>query len=374
MKVHIALVGGQPIPVYLGIKSSGALDKLILVCSEQTRDEAERLAVCCRNIQHKIVECDPVDLYEIEECASNLYEEVASEDISLNLTSGTKSWSLIFYRVFMASSKARFILVDQNNRVQDLNTHEIRQESIAKELRFLLYGTELTKYTPFTDYTEDDFKVMHKVEKLRWKFPRIFKKLTVGFRPESEKGKSECLPDGSFVEWDMEEELVHLCMLYRKTNELQDYYLQCPHVLDIVFNSGWFELKTALELSKNENVKEICMNCEFPAQDKKPKNEIDIILDMGTKLFFVECKTQVHEITDIDKFHSAIKNFSGTSSKGIFVVNDSPSVKKGNYSRAVEKCKDNNILTFNFSEYRYNPELLSLNTLINDDLNKTNKR
>lgn len=374
MRIHIALVGGQPIPVYLGIKSSGALDRLILVCSEQTRDEAERLAVCCRNIQHEIVECDPVDLKEVEKCALSIYQQISSENITLNLTSGTKSWSLVFYRIFMVASKVQFILVDQNNRVQDLNTHEIKQENIAKELRFLLYGTELTKYTPFTDYTDEDFKVMHKVETLRWRFPNIFKKLTVGKRPEIEKGKSECLPDGSYVEWDMKETSVHLCMLYRKTKELQDYYFQSPHVFDIVFNSGWFELKTALELSKNENVKEICMNCKFPARDKIPKNEIDIILDMGTKLFFVECKTQVHEITDIDKFHSAIKNFSGTSSKGIFVVNDFPSIKKGNYTRAVEKCKDNNILTFNFSEYRCNPELPSINMLINEDLNKTNKR
>ena len=374
MRIHIALVGGQPIPVYLGIKSSGALDKLILVCSEQTRDEADRLAVCCRNIQHEIVVCDPVDLQEIEECAKKIFEDISSEDITLNLTSGTKSWSLIFYRIFMASPNAHFILVDQNNRVQDLSTHEVKQESIAKELRFLLYGTELTKYTAFKEYTDDDFKVMRNVENVRRKNFGAFKKLTVGIRPESQKGQSEQLSDGSYIEWNLEDELVHLCMFNRNMGELQDFYFQSPHVMDIVFNSGWFELKTALELSKNEHVKEICMNCEFPARDKKPKNEIDIILDMGNKLFFVECKTQVHEITDIDKFHSAIKNFSGTSSKGIFVVNDPPSIKKGNYTRAVEKCKDNNILTFNFSEYRNNPDLLSLNMLINEDLNKTNKR
>ena len=151
--------------------------------------------------------------------------------------------------------------------------------------------------------------------------------------------------------------------------------LVSPHCLDIVFNNAWFELLTAYELSKNEMVKEIWMNCFFKSTQKRTKNEIDIILDMGTKLFFVECKTKVFNTTDIDKFHSAIKNFSGTSSKGIFVTLDE---HKGNYDKvyqqAMEKCKDNNILTFNFSEYSDETRTLELNRIINEDLTTSNIR
>ena len=42
-KVHITLVGGQPVPVYLGIKDNGQANLVILVCSPQSITEAERI-------------------------------------------------------------------------------------------------------------------------------------------------------------------------------------------------------------------------------------------------------------------------------------------------------------------------------------------
>ena len=379
MKTHIALVGSQPIPVFLGIKSSGEnVNRVILVHSSQTREEASRLAVCCSKMPScEQILLDPVNLDAIETCARQLYDQVKDDEVVLDLTSGTKAWSLTFYRVFMTLEKARFILVNQNNLVVDLITHEETEETIDNELRFLLYGTPLKRFTPFSEYTEEDFKVCKRVEKLRLKNHKAFNELTKELQSEKNQGRRNSI-NGTFIEWDKEVGSVNLCLCNTQGEDLKPTYLLSPHALDIVFNNGWFELKTAMELSKNPMVKNIWMNCEFVAKGNMSKNEIDIILDMGNKLFFVECKTMVFEMTDIDKFHSAIKNFSGTSSKGIFVVNDLPSVKHKKYSTVQEKCKDNDILIFNFSQYKKdkpnNPNLLSLNEIINSNLNKINKR
>ena len=374
MKTHIALVGGQPIPVYLGIKWSGALDKLILVCSEQSKDEAERLAICCQKIPHEIVFCNPVNLSEIEECALQIKQAVGDGDVDLNLTSGTKPWTLVFYKVFSTLPLSRFIMVDQNNRIQDLHTHEESYESIPTELRFLLYGAKLTKYTPFSDYTEEDKKVMQQVQKIRKRFFKAFNALTIGKQVESKVGEIQSEYDPSYVTWDDEDQWVRFSLYNKKSNYCEDFLLRSPHVKDIVFNSGWFELKSAIALSKNKHAREIWLNCEFAAQDNLPKNELDIVIDMGKKLLCVECKTQVKDITAIDKFHSAIKNFSGTSTKGLFLVNDIPSEKNHNYVHAVEKCKDNDILLYNFSIYDKGETKLSLNDMIDGELDKTNKR
>ena len=42
-KLHISLVGGQPVPVYIGIKDNGQANTVILVCSPQSKPEAVRI-------------------------------------------------------------------------------------------------------------------------------------------------------------------------------------------------------------------------------------------------------------------------------------------------------------------------------------------
>ena len=378
MKTHIALVGSQPIPVYLGIKSLGQIDRLILVHSRQTIKEADRIAICTARIasSYEMVECDPTNLEEIETAAQEIFDKVKDDEIVLDLTSGTKAWTLVFYKRFMSLQNAQFILVDQNNQVQNLYTHEIIEESIDKNLRFALYGVKVASYTPYSDYTDQDKEECLKVEKIRHNNFKSFWALTASNNFEEPIGKSYVLKDGSYVEWNKEEHLVNLFLYNFRKRKLENFVFNGPHALDIVFNSGWFELKSAMEFANRvQGVKDIWMNCKFVdlydnALDNLPKNEIDIIVDLGSKLFFVECKTQVTDITDIDKFRSAIRNFSGMSSKGIFVVDylDYEKKKRERYDMAVGKCKDNNILMFCFSERDKDLSLPSLDDIVSDNI------
>ena len=89
MIVHITLVGGQTAPVYAGIVHSGA-DKVYLVCSKQSRLEADRIAELV-GIPCSIVEMHPTDVSVIFSAVSRLYEEFKDDDVlSLNLVGGTK--------------------------------------------------------------------------------------------------------------------------------------------------------------------------------------------------------------------------------------------------------------------------------------------
>jgi len=84
------------------------------------------------------------------------------------------------------------------------------------------------------------------------------------------------------------------------------------------------------------------MNVIFPYDNKNPKNEIDIILLIDNKLLFIECKTQVFDRTDIDKFASAVKKYGGLGSKAIFITQQD----MGDQAR--EKCETNSIAHFSF--------------------------
>ena len=83
-------------------------------------------------------------------------------------------------------------------------------------------------------------------------------------------------------------------------------------------------------------------------------------------MVFVECKTLINNITDIDKFRSVIKNFGGMGCKGLFVQREplSPKVKT--------KCADNQIIAFSLKDNDNDPKKLF--AILDKELATINKR
>lgn len=374
-KVHITLVGGQPIPIYIGIKDDGQVNTVVLVCSMQSRDEANRISSQFPKRTVIIKECSPIDLDEIENLATQVSEEYSGYEKTINLTSGTKLWSLTFFRIFSQQDHVRFIYVDQTNVITNILSKQTHLGKIDTFKRFELYGTPLTSFHCIEDYSDEDMGVLKDIEYLRNKNRREFWKLT-DLQKLNEDQDSDVIEtdNGSSLEYCISERWAKVIL--RTGTKFCEKQLECEHLFDILFNNGWFELKTAKELRQNEQINNIWLNCEFTDTEGSPKNEIDIIAELGNRLLFVECKTMIHDSTDIDKFHSALRNFSGTSSAGIFVTNDKPNESsRSRFEHAMEKCKDNGILTFNFSLWKENPVgILPLKTLINNQIQTQNKR
>lgn len=375
-KIHIALVGGQPIPVYLGIVNHEC-DEVVLVHSNNTLDEAQRIEKNCA-AKCTFVACSPNDLAEIKTIAGRLKEDFLDCDVVLNITSGTKLWSVIFFQVFSDHPQTKSIYVDQLNNMHNVQTNDVQTLSIDIRKRFELYGNPLTRFTPLYEYTLKDRDAIAKIEKVRRINKGAFTDLTNSESKVYEQNEGSVYSsNGSKMTWDWEEGWVEFTMM-NYAGYTQKKRIELDHPKELILYSSWFEIKTALELQKNPDVKGIYLNCEFPSQKDNPKNEIDIIADFGTRLLFVECKTMIKEITDIDKFRSAMRNFSGTSSTPLFVTNDK--VTKGSkydkydkFLSAMEKCKDNDIPTFNFSLWDGRTET-SMNAIINEHLRKINKR
>jgi len=375
-KVHITLVGGQPAPVYLGIKEDGQANTVVLICSQQSREEAERIKAQFPKRNIILRECHPVALQEIEALADGLYEEFADYEKVVNLTSGTKLWSLTFFRVFYQSEHSHFIYIDQNNCITDILTKKTHEGRIDTLKRFELYGTPLTTFRLLDEYDEDDVRAAREIELIRKVNRGEFHQLTV--KEDSLDMKdwiSKSTENGSTLEYSVSEKRAKIRILTYSEKCIKKE-ICCRHLPELLFNYGWFELKTALELRKNERIGNVWLNCSFTDSEGNPKNEIDIIAELDNRLLFVECKTMIRDTTDIDKFSSALRNFSGTSSKGIFVTNDIPTPKsRPRYDHAMEKCKDNGILTYNFSLWKNNPcKIPSLNAVISEQLKFQNKR
>lgn len=360
MKVHITLVGGQPAPVYHGIVATNP-DKVVYIYSKNTEHVFKKLKSLVSIPVDEIPALDTTDPIKISECAQMLADRYSEDDITLNISSGLKTWSHLFGIVFDKLPNAAVVYMDQNNRLWNYKTMQCTDDFVFDmDMLFILYGNELKHYRKFSEYTDEDFNVTNQLEEARRynhnKFVKLTTVLSKDWAGQLNNQKQGCfeVDYNNFVEW-CKPNYVHLT-LWNNRKFANEWELKSPHAADLAFNSGWFEYKIARMLSHWQYTREIRMNCIFPpieAKDKSkavkfPKNEIDIIVDAGTKILFVECKTQINNSTDIDKFNTAVKNYGGIGSKALFITDTCMNeIQK-------EKCRESRIIPFSLQDHAPN--------------------
>ena len=248
-KIHIALVGGQAMPIFLGIKFENP-DTVILVHSSDTNELAERIEVEFPEKTFELKSLNPIDLKETEELAQNLFKLYENEEVSLNISGGTKPWAYYFSKVFEKHQHIEPIYIDQNCNVWDLNTKESHPIDFDIDAQFRLNNNPLINYTNFADYTEQDFNAIRRIENLRYYNHKDFNSLLTIFPADKRKywthvvknekaGKFE-LPTGSFVEFTKDNDI---CISLNYKGRIKTKEIKSPHAVQIAFNTNWFELK-----------------------------------------------------------------------------------------------------------------------------------
>lgn len=335
--IHITLVGGQTTPVYQGIIAANP-DRVILIHSQQTEAEANRIAAEIE-VRCELRLFDPVNLQKINEAISKLKESFSVSDrITINVSSGTKPWSLMFYGMFSGEANASVFVIDQNNLMWDLKTHRQTEVVFDMDVQFRLLGNALSQFRTSDYFTETDRAIISDIRELRAFNFQDFNQMTdfLNKYPHETSATGKC---NSTLKWNKDKKQFECSMRNRQGRELYKE-LHSEHVRDLMLNTGWFELEVALMLARWNKTRQLRMNCIFPTKSGSPKNEIDIILNSGNKLLFVECKTQIKNETDIDKFAAGVRVYGGLGSKALFVT-DAPISAK-----AQEKCADHGIMTF----------------------------
>lgn len=346
MHIHITLVGGQKYPVYLGIKAVNP-DKVVFVHSTDTKEDAESIAREFPDISKQYKEFDPVVpskvSFELEKLFKNLSKTHTEGDTySLNITSGTKIWSVLFYSaVPQIDLPIERYYIDQNSVIYNLDTKDkekkvriIEVESIDTVLR--LNNSVPQKFIRYEDFTKEDVAVCQQIEDLISRNKNMFFALVDKARWEG--NLTEWVINNNSLSWDKNNKCFEMILgNYKKK-------LSSPNVRQLLLNTGWFEYKVATLLNKWDKCKEMYVGVNFPAKNNSSKNEIDIIVNVGSKLIFVECKTKIDDKTALDKFSSATKNFAGSGTMKLFVQNELIDEK------SLEKCKDNNILSYSLSQ------------------------
>ena len=356
MKIHITLVGGQPAPVYNGIVATQP-DKVVFIYSIESQNIVDAIK---REIDIEIDEQTPLDTtnpQKILERANALADKYKDDEIILNISSGLKSWSHLFGRVFDVLPNATVVYMDQNNVLWNYRTMESKTDFVFDmDVLFRLYGNKLENYKQLSDYTENDLKALEKIKNVRMVNVADFNRLTATLTEKQrnilrsqKSGKFDLMTIGSqsYVEWEKTtKDKVGFVRIYlaKKNGKGVEVSFEAENAVDLTFNSGWFEYEVATMLSKWDKAKSIYLNCHFPFKPNIDKNEVDIIVNTGSKILFVECKTQITHTTDIDKFRSVVKGYGGTGSKGLFVTD----AKMSDIAR--RKCDDHSLISFSLQD------------------------
>ncbi len=352
MKVHITLIGGQPAPIYYTIKALSP-DYIVYIHSDRTQEELNIIKQEL-DIPSEQISLSPTDPKKIKDKADELATRFATDQVTLNISGGIKSWTYWFSIIFNNQENATVVYIDQNNNLWDYRTMQsIEVKNFDILAHFRLHNNPIDgNYTDYKEYTPLDKAAAETIEEIRHSNHEEFKELTTVLTKEQNNqlrkyfyGKFVCQSSAqSYIKWKKPNKQggngkIEIA-LTNKAGTIQKWSLSSPHITDLIFNSGWFEYKVASIISQWNKAKEIFLNCHFPFKPGTDKNEVDILVNTGKKALFVECKTQINSTTDIDKFSAVIKKYGGIGSKGIFITNSAMK------ELAIKKCEESKILHF----------------------------
>ncbi len=334
---QVVLIGGQLIPAYLGIKERQP-EIVHLIFTSETKLKLNNLVSQFNNIEFHQHQVEPYAFDEISELVEKLIFDSDGENWELNLTGGTKVMALAAQNVFKGFNLESFY-VDQKSRLFFFNnkTYVDIKGNIKISTFLKLSGHQDIRRKTLSDFSKEDFQLaediyqLHKTKDLDWLYGQIATDLANRNYQESYFKE---IPKAGSVRW-------RNGVLEIKTSKI-DYKAFEPNSLEICFTGLWWELMVAQQVRSWELKHEMMIGVELLSKSvgSNPKNEIDIILNTGKNMIFIECKSGNVKQEDINKMRAIMMVYGGLASRSILVCRKLPRPD------LLEKCSDLGIEVF----------------------------
>lgn len=284
-KVHITLVGSQPIPVYKGIVNDRP-DKVVLVCSKGTEKVAKRV----KDLAEKRVEPSPafvqvkVSPANPKKIRRDIVEKISAEvsdgdEVTANITGGTKLWSIFLYDFFKGSGQTLCYYIGQNDKVYSLydNTDRGACTPLDIEETFQLHDIKIARSSLYDMYTEADFNALATIHEMRDynsdQLSELIRLFSNKNNPHPNTAYSK--KDEAYIEYKKnarKEERSITCQLTRK-GDTNLWVIKSPNVLRLIKNNGWFELDVAQQLHQCWPEAQMLLNCGLKFKSDVTLNE-----------------------------------------------------------------------------------------------------
>lgn len=339
---HIALVGGQLLPIYVGIKEYDDKNIHFIVTSESKG----RISLLRPFLTNKIVSeylCDPFDFHSVRNACKTIIDKFEDQgEFHFNLTGGTKIMVLAAQSLMLEKNIKGFY-INQTDSLLTLPSFDQTSLNCSITINefFKLSDHSISSFKRINDFKNEDIKTAEQIENFATNQRQLYYKLT-GFIFKTYKNSSAIPPNGNqkinndlTLKWSGNKiEIFKTGTLLLSINSENSKYL--------FFNAGWWELLVAKAISKWDKPKELLLHCELPFRSDKTntKNEIDILLNLGRQMIFVECKSGNIKQEDVNKMRIVKDTYGGVISKSILVSRFMPPTS------IVEKCKELGIEIF----------------------------
>lgn len=326
-KIHIALVGKEVLPVYYMVETDRP-DKVYLIGTKENHEQVRNLT---NVIKSEGVECytnNEVGAYDkscMDVCEKIYAENSTDDEFVYNLTGGTKLMAMAAFRSAL-NHGAKTVYTDSESCI-DLETFEKTplECSIKPETIFLLQGQKLKgktiyRYDAFrTDCAERIRDFIRNCPKAYGTLKKEYdKNLSLKTQRRYEKKPFQTYDDGHLV--------YEYCdgKISIEYNGGEVFYSSYSDVYVMLFEGRWWESLVADAVSRWSNGRyEIWTSVKFEPnslQSRNPeKNEIDVLVNVGNTLLFVECKSGNFDQNNIHKLSSIIKTYGSYKSKGVIV-------------------------------------------------------
>ncbi len=363
-KTHITLIGGQTIPIYQLLLEISP-DDIFLIHTKDSMAQAHLIfniyKIRYPEAQKFLIEVNPVSY------ATNLaiFDSIIKQinNYSVNVTGGTKIMALALFEAAKNNTAECVYYIDQNGEIQNLISGEIsnlKSKPTIDEI-FSLNNNQITKSKELSEYGEDEINSYNSVKDLMSFNSREYYSIfnQVHKSPEQTNFTTKA---GSSLMYDSKEKTVVIAL--NKFQKQLTRKFNFPNVSSIILNTGWYELFVAKALKQWTHTQEMLLNVIVPFKTGADKNEIDIIVNTDAKLYFFECKTQIFDSKDIDKFAGVVKNYGGSGAKAFFITNEKIN------ERNLEKCKDQKITPIQLSIIE--PDYTKFYDTLSKEFNVTN--
>lgn len=342
MKHQITFVGGQLLPVFLGINEFSP-DKIHFIVSEETKDKVVLLKSFLGDKPISENLCNPFDFTSIKTICENIFKNIGdSDEVHFNLTGGTKVMVLAAQSLIKENQLTGFYINPDNSilNVPAYSLQELSCEISVKE--FLeLSGHKLKSSKTISDFKHEDFVTAKEIDEFAAR-DKSFLTVTKYFRKNfNDKGVSIPKTGDEKIDGKIEVKWNRQQLEISKAGS-KIFSANSDIIYNLFFFAAWWELQVANAISAWTKPKELLVQCELPFKGdiNAPKSEIDVLINLGRKLIFVECKSGLVKQEDINKMKIIRDTYGGVISKSILVSRFLPG------KNILEKCNELNIEVF----------------------------
>ena len=342
-KIQIALVSKETLPVFYMINEL-LPDEVYLIGTDQSRDSVDRIAKAVAGIKDKPIACHCLrtEANDIRDCmrqCDNVHAENGDGcEYCYNLTCGTKLMA-IGALICAQKHKAAAVYTDFQSYIdfEEFNPHPMTR-LLDIDTIMALQGQKIKDREVYR-YDAERTKCANKVRDFQRANRKLFHAMIRFYNDNYNRLPSE-YDNRNFYAEEVNGELTIF------NNDKVVFHSDYPEARKMFFEGRWWETLVANAVSKwSDGRYEIWTSVRFEPKDKRSsndKNEIDVLVNIGNALLFIECKSGAFGQDNIYKLSSVYKTYGSYKSQSVIISYWSGAIRPD----LEEKAKEENVQLF----------------------------